>query len=45
VLWGTEPVPVQFIQILPYLVTVLVLAGLVGQSRAPQALGTSFERG
>ena len=43
VLWGTEPVPVQFIQILPYVVTVLVLAGLVGQSRAPRALGTAFE--
>jgi ABC-type uncharacterized transport system permease subunit len=42
VLWGTEPVPVQFIQILPYLVTVLVLAGLVGQSRAPKALGLPF---
>ncbi len=39
VLWGTEPVPVQFIQILPYVVTIFVLAGVVGQSRAPQALG------
>lgn len=39
VLWGDEPVPVQFIQILPYFVTILVLAGLVGQSRAPRALG------
>lgn len=39
VLWGTEPVPVQFIQILPYLVTILVLAGVVGQSRSPRALG------
>jgi general nucleoside transport system permease protein len=40
VLWGTEPVPVQFIQILPYIVTVFVLAGFVGQSRPPKALGT-----
>lgn len=39
VLFGTEPVPVQFIQILPYVVTVLVLAGFVGKSRAPQSLG------
>lgn len=39
VLWGTEPVPVQFIQILPYIVTMLVLAGVVGNSRAPKALG------
>ncbi|MBY0470274.1 ABC transporter permease [bacterium] len=44
VLWGTEPVPVQFIQILPYLVTVLVLAGLVGHSRPPKALGLFFEK-
>lgn len=42
VLWGSEPVPVQFIQILPYFVTVLVLAGVVGQSRAPRALGLPF---
>ena len=42
--WGERPIPVQFIQILPYLVTVLVLAGFVGRSRAPRALGTSFHR-
>lgn len=42
VLWGTEPVPVQFIQILPYLVTVCILAGMVGRSRAPKALGLPF---
>lgn len=44
ILWGTEPVPVQFIQILPYLVTIGILAGFVGQARAPQALGKSYER-
>ena len=44
VLWGKEPVPVQFIQILPYVVTVFVLAGFVGKSRAPKALGTVFRR-
>jgi len=43
-LWGKDPVPVQFIQILPYLVTILVLAGFVGRSRAPKALGTTFRR-
>jgi ABC-type uncharacterized transport system permease subunit len=42
ILWGSDPVPVQFIQILPYIVTVLVLAGFVGQSRAPKALGLPF---
>ena len=44
VLWGKDPIPVQFIQILPYLVTILVLAGFVGRSRAPKALGTVFSR-
>lgn len=44
VLWGTQPIPVQFIQILPYAVTILVLAGFVGRSRAPKALGTPFQR-
>ena len=43
-LWGKDPIPVQFIQILPYLVTILVLAGFVGRSRAPKALGTVFRR-
>lgn len=42
--WDGQPVPVQFIQILPYLVTMLVLAGFVGRSRPPKALGTSFTR-
>jgi len=45
VLWGAQPIPVQFVQILPYVVTILVLAGFVGRSRAPKALGTSFRRG
>lgn len=44
ILWGKEPIPVQFIQILPYVVTILVLAGFVGQSRPPKALGTPFRQ-
>ncbi len=43
-LLGSKPIPVQFIQILPYLVTILVLAGFVGHSRAPKAAGTPFQR-
>ena len=35
-------VPVQFIQILPYVVTIVVLAGFVGAARAPKALGTAL---
>ncbi len=42
--WGDKPIPVQFIQILPYLVTILVLAGFVGRSRPPKALGTPFQK-
>jgi ABC-type uncharacterized transport system permease subunit len=42
--WGGTVIPVQFIQILPYLVTVLVLAGFVGRSRPPKALGTPFQK-
>jgi simple sugar transport system permease protein len=42
--WGDKPIPVQFIQILPYLVTILVLAGFVGRSRSPKALGTPFQK-
>ncbi|EEF57478.1 ABC transporter permease [Pedosphaera parvula] len=44
ILWGHEPIPVQFIQILPYVVTIFVLAGFVGHSRAPKALGIPFRR-
>lgn len=40
-----KPVPVQLIQILPYIVTLLVLAGFVGRSRAPKSLGVPFRRG
>ncbi len=32
-------IPVQFIQILPYIVTIVALAGLIGASRPPKALG------
>ena len=43
-LWGGQPVPPQFVQVLPYVVTILVLAGFVGRSRPPKALGTPFRR-
>jgi ABC-type uncharacterized transport system permease subunit len=36
---NTGDIPVQFVQILPYLFTVIALAGFFGQSRAPKALG------
>jgi simple sugar transport system permease protein len=37
-----EDVPVQFIQMLPYVLTIVVLAGFVGHARAPQALGRAY---
>lgn len=39
---GVGEVPVQFIQALPYVMTVLLLAGLMGASYAPQALGKPY---
>ncbi len=33
------PVPVQFVQILPYVLTIIALAGFMGNSRSPKALG------
>jgi ABC-type uncharacterized transport system permease subunit len=37
-------IPVQFIQMIPYVVTIIVLAGFIGQSRAPKALGTPYQK-
>ncbi|HUP64124.1 MAG TPA: ABC transporter permease [Thermoanaerobaculia bacterium] len=41
---GVAPVPVQFIQMIPYLLTMIVLAGFIGRSRAPRALGLPYEK-
>ena len=41
---GQINIPHQFIGMLPYLLTVLVLAGFVGRSRAPAALGKPYEK-
>src|SRR5437660_3657179 len=35
-------VPVQFIQMIPYVVTIVVLAGFIAQLRAPRALGLPY---
>ena len=39
-----EDIPVQFIQMVPYLLTIVVLAGFIGQSRPPRALGRAYEK-
>jgi simple sugar transport system permease protein len=39
-----EDIPVQFIQIIPYLLTIIVLAGFIGLSRAPKALGLPYRK-
>ncbi len=40
-----EDIPVQFIQMVPYLLTIIVLAGFIGSSRPPRALGIPYEKG
>ena len=40
---GKINIPHQFIGMLPYLLTILVLAGFVGRSRDPKALGQVYE--
>lgn len=39
-----EDIPDQFIQILPYVLTIIVLAGFIGSSRAPKALGIPYRK-
>lgn len=40
---GAYQVPVQFVQIFPYLLTLALLAGFVGSSRPPKALGKGLD--
>jgi simple sugar transport system permease protein len=39
-----ENIPVQFVQIIPYVITIIVLAGFIGSSRAPKALGIPYRK-
>ena len=39
-----EDIPVQFIQMVPYVLTIVVLAGFIGHSRPPRALGHAYEK-
>lgn len=40
--WGGGEVPVQLIQALPYILTVVLLAGFIGSAVAPKALGKPY---
>jgi simple sugar transport system permease protein len=39
-----ETLPVQFVQIIPYVLTIIVLAGFIGLSRAPKSLGIPYTK-
>ena len=39
-----EDIQVQFIQMIPYVLTIIVLAGFIGLSRAPKALGIPYRK-
>lgn len=41
---GVARIPVQFIQMIPYVLTIVVLAGFIGTSRAPRALGVPYSK-
>jgi len=38
------PIPSELLLMVPYLVTILVVAGLVGRARAPAADGRPYEK-
>lgn len=42
--FGTLDIPHQFIGMLPYLLTIIVLAGFVGRARPPAAEGVPYEK-
>jgi simple sugar transport system permease protein len=41
---GIGEVPVQLIQVLPYALTVILLAGFIGRAVAPKAIGVPYEK-
>ena len=42
---GYRLLPPQFIRMIPYVVTIVVLAGFVGKVRPPAAAGRAYEGG
>jgi simple sugar transport system permease protein len=41
---GIGEIPVQFIQALPYVLTVVLLAGFIGTAMAPKAIGVPYTK-
>ncbi len=41
---GSKAIPWQFIAMIPYIVTLLVVAGVIGRVRFPKALGQPYKR-
>src|ERR1044071_2154900 len=39
-----DDIPVQFVQMVPYVLTIVVLAGFIGHSRPPRALGRPYQK-
>ena len=39
-----EDIPVQFVEMVPYVLTIIVLAGFIGSSRPPRALGIPYQK-
>src|SRR5918999_1385522 len=39
-----DDIPVQFVHMVPYLLTIIVLAGFIGSSRPPKALGIPYQK-
>ncbi|MEW5826606.1 MAG: ABC transporter permease [Candidatus Bipolaricaulota bacterium] len=40
----SKPIPSQFVSMLPYIVTLLVVSGVIGRVRFPKALGEPYKR-
>ena len=40
----SKPIPWQFVEMLPYIVTLLVVSGVIGRVRFPKALGQPYKR-